>query len=219
MERNIISEIRNIKRLINIVEDSDSDCEKRLEDKGWVVDSPKERKVKGLDCGDDGTNLKRLLDYFDQEGVTNELTTTHGKNCYTELHTKKVYQWGSKSFFSKYLTFFESGHVNYVIVFDPEWAPKKNPGKPNEEEYWQYMFRGQWECDDTDPSKIKAVIKNMNYCCSFVKGDTSDDKNTKVYKWKKKKSDPNSMKKMINKVDNINPKSIMDLEDFIHKFK
>lgn len=219
MERNIISEIRNIKRLINIVEDSDSDCEKRLEDKGWVVDSPKERKVKGLDCGDDGTNLKRLLDYLDQEGVTNELTTKHGKNCYTELHTKKVYQWGSKSFFSKYLTFFESGHVNYVIVFDPEWAPVFNEDEPNETTYWQYMFRGQWEWDDTDPSNLKAVVKNMNYCCSFLKGDTSDDSNTKSYKWKKKESDPDSMFIDIHLTAGIKPNKTYQLSEILRIFK
>tara|TARA_R110002020_G_scaffold475590_1_gene711139 strand:+ start:3136 stop:3792 length:657 start_codon:yes stop_codon:yes gene_type:complete len=218
MERNIITEIKNIKRLINILEATDTDCEKQLEDKGWVVDSPEERRLKGVDCGDPGTKLSCLLDYLDKEGVTKRLTTEHGQNCYTELWSNKTYKWGNQSFWSKYITFFESGHLNYVVVFDPDHAPKLKPGTSDEWVAWQYMFRGNWKCDKTDPSDIKIKFFNMRYCCSFEKGDTTKEK-TVTYKWKRKASDPSSSEKPINQLDGWNDNTEYDLDTILSVFK
>jgi hypothetical protein len=218
MERNIITEIKNIKRLINIVESTDTDCEKQLEDKGWVVDSPKERRLKGVDCGDPGTKLSCLLDYLDQKGVTKQLTTEFGKNCYTELTSRKIYKWGSKSYASKYLSFFESGWLNYVIVFDPNHHPIIDAGTPKEKTFFQYMFRGKWVCDDTDPSNKKIILSNISFCCSFEKNNTTKEYK-KIYDWKKKSTDPDSSKKPITELDGFDINGVYNLDTLLPIFK
>ncbi len=77
------------------------------------------------------------------------------------------------------------------------------------------MIRGEWECDDTDPSNISVILKNMSYCCSFEEGNTTKEIKPK-YKYSK---DGIETPTWIDEYDGFDGGGVYDLNDLLPEFK
>ena len=63
-QKNLLKEIKKIKGLINILESSDLDCEKQLEDSGYVVYNKKEQEYFGTECIDKEKIINVFMMFF-----------------------------------------------------------------------------------------------------------------------------------------------------------
>ena len=157
MKKNLISEIKKIKNLINILESSDSECEEQLEKKGYVVYNPNEQTNIGTKCREK-TKIKCVLETLGDKLpklVDNLFVQTTGSMCYIEIKDPKKIKHGNMLWNKLYFNFWEDGDFTIVETF--EQPMKKNNGTLN---IIQFMFQGDYECDI---DKLEIKIKNMKY--------------------------------------------------------
>jgi hypothetical protein len=155
-QKNLLKEIKKIKGLINILESSDLDCEKQLEDSGYVVYNKKEQEYFGAECIDK-EKIKCVYDVFQKipnwKDRVNVRTT--GSACFIEMKTKKTYAHDSGNWNKYYFNFWENGDFNIIGTFENDIFLKNS-----KENILQYMFQGVYECD-VDNQKI--MIKDFTY--------------------------------------------------------
>ncbi len=155
-QKNLLKEIKKIKGLINILESSDLDCEKQLEDSGYVVYNKKEQEYFGTECIDK-EKIKCVYDVFQKipnwKDRVNVRTT--GSACFIEMKTKKTYAHDSGNWNKYYFNFWENGDFNIIGTFENDIFLKNS-----NENILQYMFQGVYECD-VDNQKI--MIKDFTY--------------------------------------------------------
>ena len=83
---------KKIKSLINILEQSNNDCEDQLEKSGYIVYNPQEKKTKGSECNEK-EKIKCVVEFFETLKENNPTidvnTLTTGSSCYVEFSIVK----------------------------------------------------------------------------------------------------------------------------------
>lgn len=183
MKKNLITEIKKIKNLINILESTDTDCEEQLEKKGYVVYNPNEQSKIGTKCKEK-SKIKCVLETLGKiyPNISDKLfVQTTGSMCYIEIKHPKKIKHGNMLWNKLYFNFWEDGDFTIVETF--EEPIKKRQDSPYN--IIQFMFQGDYECD-SDNEEIK--IKNMKYrgfmyeknTKKIIKDDLEDSKGEKI---------------------------------------
>ena len=69
MKNNLLTEIKNIKNLMGLNEDSNQECEKQLEDAGYTVYNRTELKTMDINCGEN-EKIKCVKEWLDDNGIS-----------------------------------------------------------------------------------------------------------------------------------------------------
>jgi len=160
MKNNLLKEIKKIKGLINILENSEDDCVTQLRDSGYKVLSPEEAKLDVTTCESD-TNIKCVIDYLNNKGKKYKVGKGKSGRCYLIYQGSPEFNHYGKKWYRVNLTFWSDGTFSYIGTFEKLQTTSSG-------EYFQFMYEGSYTCDNTT---IK--FDSLSFCCLFKDGDTS----------------------------------------------
>jgi len=169
MKRNLISEIKHIKKLMQINEVDSGDCEEHLEDKGFIVYNPTEQKGLKNRCLR-RKKIKCLINALDNAGKTEYEIKDHSQNCYIIYKLGKDIRRKNTDFKTGNLVFWQDGDFSYIVTsttatkYDPDGA-----GPKPEMTMIQYEWKGRYECDSTN-----ITLKDMVYRGAYTEEHMDD---------------------------------------------
>jgi hypothetical protein len=159
MKNNLLTEIKHIKHLMGLNEANNQECEKQLEDAGYVVYNKTELKTMDADC-ENNKNIKCVKKWMDDNGIDSSRyrISKHMGICYLVVQSedKITHTVGTKSkeINKRTYAFWDNGDITYVRTFDEIQTDTEDDNI----KYSQVQFKGKYECDGSD---IKW--KGLNY--------------------------------------------------------
>lgn len=209
MKKGILSEIKKIKSLINILEQkSNDDCEDQLEKNGYIVYNPQEKKTKGSECNEK-EKIKCVVEFFETLKLShpnidvNTLTT--GSSCYVEFKSKKTYNYGSVSFNMLYWFFWESGDFSVVKSLNP--TDITNYTELDTNNIFQVMRSGEFECVSGD---IK--LNNIKWSGYYKDNNTSKKHSKDITITNKNDSSTKEISSLLKLKPNTTFKKVMKIQ-------
>jgi len=165
MKNNILKEVKHIKHLMGLNENSNDDCEKQLEDDGYVVYNRTELQKRDDDCGD-ATGIKCVIKWLVDNGFDKSTyrTSKHGGICYLSVRSDDTIDHDGVNIKKRTWTFWENGDVTYIRTFDVVQIDVDTPTI----KYSQVQFKGKYECDNTE-----LKYTNLKYQGVYKLGNTS----------------------------------------------
>lgn len=156
MKNNLLTEIKHIKSLMGINEDTNDECEDQLENDGYVVYNPKEQKGSVSACGGK-KKIKCVKKWMDDNGVSeDDMEIGSFKNvCYLITRSSDKITIEGEELVDQTWIFWENGDLSHINTFSEKQIP--DPTKPNEI-FGQFRFQGKFVCDETD-----LKWENMKY--------------------------------------------------------
>ena len=152
MKNNLLKEIKNIKKLMGLNEDSSNEeCAAQLEDANYTVISPLDKKFSAEACIKK-ENIKCVVDWLNNEGIPNTYNNSNGL-CYVQVVSKKTVKPGVQRVPKWFWLFWENYDVTHINTYDNA----KIDGIGN---LWgQYHYIGKYECNGND-----LKYTEMKYC-------------------------------------------------------
>ncbi len=151
MKNNLLTEIKHIKHLMGINEANNQECEKQLEDAGYVVYNKVELKTLDAGC-EEQTKIKCVKKWLDDNNIENYSIGKHTGRCYIVAQSEDIitHTVGTKSkdINKKTYAFWDNGDITYIRTFDV--IQKWNEGDSDEKTLSQVQFKGKYECDGSD---------------------------------------------------------------------
>lgn len=148
MERNLLNELKNIKKLMYLNE-TNEDCEKQLEDAGYVVYNPDELKKTGMDCQDKPL-LKCAKVLLDEKGIKYEINKFNNK-CYLIIKVGGerilTLDGKSKKFFKENITLWEDNTISYIATLS--YPHNITSGPYINKNIVQFMYEGDFKCGNS----------------------------------------------------------------------
>jgi len=168
MKNNLLTEIKHIKHLMGLNEANNQECEKQLEDAGYVVYNRVELKKMDADC-EERPKIKCVKKWLDDNNIENYSIGKHSGICYivTQSDDKITHTVGTKSkeINKKTYAFWDNGDITYIRTFDV--VQKWNEGEADEKMLSQVQFKGKYECDGSDINfenvRYQGVYEFNNY--------------------------------------------------------
>lgn len=156
MKNNLLTEIKHIKSLMGINEDTNDECEEKLENDGYVVYNPKEQKGSVTACAGK-KKIKCVKKWMDDNGVSeDDMEIGSFKNvCYLITRSNDKITMEGEELVNQTWIFWENGDLSHINTFSEKQIP--DAAKPNEI-FGQYRYQGKFVCDGTD---LKS--ENMRY--------------------------------------------------------
>tara|TARA_R110000803_G_scaffold5634_19_gene18623 strand:- start:90 stop:716 length:627 start_codon:yes stop_codon:yes gene_type:complete len=207
MKKGILSEIKKIKSLINILEQSNNDCEDQLEKSGYIVYNPQEKKTKGSECNEK-EKIKCVVEFFETLKENNPTidvnTLTTGSSCYVEFKAQNIYNYGSVSFNMLYWFFWESGDFSIVKSLKPTDISKYT--ELDNDNIFQVMRSGEFECVNSD---IK--LNNIKWSGYYKDNNTSKKHSKDITITNKNDSKTKKISSLLKLKPNATFKEIMNI--------
>ena len=200
MKKKILTEIKKIKSLINILEQDEKECEDFLEKKDYIVYSPLEQNKRNTNC-EKKENIKCVIDFFKQKNKPVNILTT-GSSCYVELKSKDSWTYDNAITYNKFYWFFwESGDFSLVKSLDPndisKWEQLENKN------IFQLMRNGDFKCVNND-----IQLLNVKWSGYYKDFDTNKKENKDIQLSEKNGS---LMRKISTLIFDPNNKKLSDL--------
>ena len=123
MKNNLLTEIKNIKSLMGLNEDSNQDCYKQLKGAGYEVYNRTELKNMDLKCGEN-EKIKCVKEWLDDNGISSSdyRTAKHRGLCFIVVRSPSTvtHTVGSdnKTIKKRTLSFWDNGDFTYIRSFD-----------------------------------------------------------------------------------------------------
>jgi hypothetical protein len=169
MKNNLLTEIKNIKNLMGLNEDSNQECEKQLEDAGYTVYNRTELKTMDINCGEN-ESIKCVKEWLDGNGISSSdyRTAKYRGLCYIVVRSPDTvtHTVGSdnKTIKKKTWSFWDNGDVTYIRSFNVV----QSGATDTTIRYSQVQFKGKYECNGTE-----LKYENLKYQGVYKFGDTS----------------------------------------------
>ena len=169
MKNNLLTEIKNIKNLMGLNEDSNQDCYKQLKGAGYEVYNRTELKNMDLKCGEN-EKIKCVKEWLDDNGISSSdyRTAKHRGLCYIVVRSPDTvtHTVGSdnKTIKKKTWSFWDNGDITYIRSFDVV----QSGATDTTIKYSQVQFKGKYECNGTE-----LKYENLKYQGVYKFGDTS----------------------------------------------
>ena len=169
MKNNLLTEIKNIKNLMGLNEDSNQECEKQLEDAGYTVYNRTELKTMDINCGEN-ESIKCVKEWLDGNGISSSdyRTAKYMGLCYIVVRSPDTvtHTVGSdnKTIKKKTWSFWDNGDVTYIRSFNVV----QSGATDTTIRYSQVQFKGKYECNGTE-----LKYENLKYQGVYKFGDTS----------------------------------------------
>ena len=169
MKNNLLTEIKNIKNLMGLNEDSNQECEKQLEDAGYTVYNRTELKTMDINCGEN-ESIKCVKEWLDGNGISSSdyRTAKYRGLCYIVVRSPDTvtHTVGSdnKTIKKKTWSFWDNGDITYIRSFDVV----QSGATDTTIRYSQVQFKGKYECNGTE-----LKYENLKYQGVYKFGDTS----------------------------------------------
>jgi hypothetical protein len=201
MKNNLLTEIKHIKHLMGLNEANNQECEKQLEDAGYVVYNRVELQKMDADC-EERPKIKCVKKWLDDNNIKNYSIGKHAGICYivAQSENKITHTVGTKSkeIYKKTYAFWDNGDITYVSTFDV--LQKWNEGESDEKTLSQVQFKGKYVCGGSDIN-----FENVTYqgVYEFDKYDDLIKSNTIAGSFMTKKSDGNDYVRLVNYHDTI----------------
>ena len=169
MKNNLLTEIKNIKNLMGLNEDSNQDCYKQLKDAGYTVYNRTELKTMNINCGEN-ESIKCVKEWLDGNGISSSdyRTAKYRGLCYIVVRSPDTvtHTVGSdnKTIKKKTWSFWDNGDVTYIRSFNVV----QSGATDTTIRYSQVQFKGKYECNGTE-----LKYENLKYQGVYKFGDTS----------------------------------------------
>ena len=169
MKNNLLTEIERIKDIMFLNEVSNQECEKQLEDDGYIVYNRTEQLTQVDECNTK-SNIKCVMEWLDDNGISSSdyRTDKHMGLCYifVESTSTVTHTVGSdtKEYKKKKWVFWDNGDVTYIRGFDVV----QSGATDSTIKYSQVQFKGKYECDGTE-----LKYENLRYQGVYRFRDTS----------------------------------------------
>jgi hypothetical protein len=144
MKNNLLTEITHIKKLMGLIESSNEECEKQLEDDGYVVYSPNEQLGKVESC--EGKKIiKCVNEWMKSNNVDDNLISidSYKSVCYLMVQSSGKIKLGEKQTNDVTWIFWQNGDLSLIDTFSTKQIPDPASGV----EFGQYQYQGKYECD------------------------------------------------------------------------
>jgi hypothetical protein len=183
MKNNLLTEIERIKDIMFLNESSNKECEKQLEDDGYIVYNRTEQLTQVDECNTK-SNIKCVMEWFDSNGIESERYDV-GKHlglCYITIKSEDNINHTvgdrTKSLPKRRSTFWENGDLTYVRTMDIVQTGITNTS----DRYSQVQFKGEYECNG---SELKAIGRSYQGVYHFGNTSKLDKSVSKTFMTKK----------------------------------
>jgi len=164
LKNNLLTEIKNIRNLMGLNEDSNDDCESKLEKAGYVVFNKIEQRDSVSACAGK-ERIKCVKKWMDDNGVDDDLIKVGSfKNvCYLSFTSSDKITIDGQELSDEYWYFWENGDLSHVNTFSTIQVPD-----PTEDmKFGQYRYQGKYICDNSElksqDMKYSGVYSVKNY--------------------------------------------------------
>ena len=148
MKNNLLTEIKNIKNLMGLNEDSNDDCESQLEKAGYVVFSKTEQRGSVSACAGK-ERIMCVKKWMDDNGVDDNLIKVGSFKsvCYLMGKSSKKITMEGQELSDITWIFWENGDITFIDTFSEVQVPDDT--KPHEK-FGQVRFQGKYTCDGSN---------------------------------------------------------------------
>ena len=166
MKNNLLTEIERIKDIMFLNEGSNQECEKQLEDDGYIVYNHTEQNINDSMCINN-PKIKCVKEWLDTNEIDskNYHSGNHRGVCYIFAKSSTTIKHDTEEMSKKTYAFWDNGDVTMIRTFDLI----QTDTIAEDVKYSQAQYKGKYECEGS-----KIIISGFRYQGMYHYGNTTD---------------------------------------------